>query len=255
MRKPIYRELLCAAVLLLASASAGATTLEEIEAVQIERAEAGKQSQDRINGMVDETNTLETQHKQVLKDLGGLRVHNTIMERLIARQQADINLLNEAIDEVEASRRQMMPLMIRMIDSLDAFIEADTPFLLQERRARVATLYDLMEREDVSVAEKFRKVLEAFQIEITYGHRIEAYKDSVEHEGATLEVDVLRIGRLALYYQTADQSATRRWDRDAKAWVDVEGRDRNQVRMGLRIANEQVSPDLLMLPISAAEAG
>ncbi len=253
--KPIFRGLLCAGGLLAAAALAGATTLDEVEAVQAERAEAGKQSQSRIDEVVEETDSLESQHKQVLKELGGLEVHNTIMERQIDRQEADIALLNEAIDEVEASRRQMMPLMVRMTEALDLFVEADAPFLLKERRKRVAGLYDLMEREDVSVAEKFRKVLEAYQIETTYGHRIEAYKDSVEHEGATLEVDVLRIGRLALYYQTADQSATRRWDRDAKAWVDVDGRDRNQVRYGLRVADQQVAPDLLMLPIAAPEAG
>lgn len=253
--KPIIRGLLCAGGLLAAAALAGATTLEEVEAVQAERAEAGKQSQSRIDAVVEETDSLEIQYKQVLRELGGLEVHNTIMERQIARQEADIDLLNEAIDEVEASRRQMMPLMVRMIEALDLFVEADAPFLRPERRGRVAGLYTLMEREDVSVAEKFRKVLEAYQIEIEYGHRIEAYKASVEHEGATLEVDVLRIGRLALYYQTADQSATRRWDRDANAWVDVDGRDRNQVRYGLRIADQQVAPDLLMLPVAAPEAG
>ena len=102
-------------------------------------------------------------------------------------------------------------------------MEADAPFLLDERRSRVANLYELMEAENVTVAEKFRKVLEAYQIENDYGRTIEAYKATVEHEGATLEVDVLRVGRISLVYQTADQSATRRWDHDAKAWVDLEG--------------------------------
>ena len=253
--KPILKGLLCAGGLLGAAALASANTLEEIEAVQAERLEAGRQSQGRIDDLVEDTDSMEYEYKRVLRDLEGLKVFNTLMERQIARQEQDIATINKNIDEVEATGRQMLPLMVRMIESLDLFVEADAPFLLDERRGRVASLYELMEREDVSVAEKFRKVLEAYQIEITYGHRIQAYKDTVEHEGATLEVDMLRIGRVALMYQTADQNATRRWDRDAKIWVDVEGRDRNQVRMGLRIANEQVAPDLVMLPISAPEAG
>ena len=255
LMKPIYKGLSCAGGLLLAAALAGATTLEEVEAVQAERAEAGKQSQDRIDDIVKETDSLEFEYKQVLKQTEGLKVFNTLMERQINRQEEDISLLNDAIDDVEATGRQMLPLMVRMIESLDLFVEADAPFLLTERRTRVGDLYELMEREDVSVAEKFRKVLEAYQIENQYGRTIEAYKDAVEHEGATLEVDMLRIGRVALLYQTADQNTTRRWDRGAKAWVDVEGRDRNQVRYGLRIALEQVAPDLVMLPVAAPEAG
>ena len=252
---PMFRGLLCAGGLLAAAAVAGADSLEEIEAVQAERAEAGRQSQSRIDDIVKETDSLEYEYKRVLKELEGLKVFNTLMERQIDRQEADITLLNEAIDEVEASRRQMMPLMVRMIEALDLFVEADAPFLLDERRSRVAGLNELMEREDVSVAEKFRKVLEAYQIENDYGRTIEAYKDSVDHDGGVLEVDVLRIGRVALVYQTADLSATRRWDREARGWVDLEGSYRNQVRNGLRVARKQVAPDLLLLPVSAPEAG
>ena len=253
--KAIFKGLLCAGGLLAAAALAGATALEEVEAVQAERAEAGRQSQSRIDDIVKETDSMEFEYKQLLKVTENLKVFNTLMERQISRQEEDVAKLNQAIDEVEATGRQMLPLMVRMIDALDLFVEADAPFLLDERRSRVANLFELLEREDVSVAEKFRKVLEAYQIENDYGRTIEAYKDSVEHEGATLEVDVLRVGRVALMYQTGDQSATRRWDRDAKAWVELKGRDRNQVRMGLRIARQQVAPDLLLLPVAAPEAG
>lgn len=253
--KPILGGSLWAGALLTAAALAGAATLEEIEAVQAERAEAGRQSQGRIDDIVKETDSLETEYKRVLKELEGLKVFNTLMQRQIDRQESDIGRLNEAIDEVEATGRQMLPLMVRMIEALDLFVEADAPFLLDERRKRVAGLSDLMEREDVTVAEKFRKVLEAYQIENDYGRTIEAYKAAVEHEGATLEVDVLRIGRISLVYQTADLSATRRWDGDSKSWVDLDGSYRNQVRQGLRVARKQVAPDLLLLPVSAPEAG
>lgn len=252
---PMFRGLLCAGGLLAAAAVADTATLEEIEAVQAGRAETGRQSQSRIDNIVEETDSLEYQYKRVLKEVDGLKVFNTLMEKQIDRQEADIALLNEAIDEAQASRRQMRPLMLRMIEALDLFVEADAPFLLDERRARVAGLTELMGRGDVSVAEKFRKVLEAYQIENDYGRTIEAYKASVDHEGGVLEVDVLRIGRVALIYQTADLGATRKWDREARAWVDLEGSYRNQVRMGLRVARKQVAPDLLLLPVHAPEAG
>lgn len=253
--KPILRGSLCACALLAAAALAGATTLEEVEAVQAERAEAGRQSQSRIDDIVKETDSLETEYKKVLKELDGLKVFNRLMQAQVDAQEDNIGKLNASIDEAEATGRQMLPLMVRMIEALDLFVEADAPFLLDERRTRVGNLYELMENENVTVAEQFRKVLEAYQIENDYGRTIEAYKALVEHEGAELEVDVLRIGRVALVYQTADLSATRRWDQASRSWVDLEGSYRNQVRMGLRVARQQVAPDLLLLPVSAPEAG
>ena len=253
--KPIFKGLFCAGGLLAAAALAGATTLDEIEAVQADRAQAGRQSQNRINDIVKETDSLESQYKRVLKELEDFKVYNTLYERRIAGQESDIRKLNASIDEVDATGRAIVPLMMRMIESLELFVEADAPFLLDERRTRVANLYVLMGRQDVSVAEQFRKVLEAYQIENDYGRTIEAYKASVDHEGAELEVDVLRIGRVALMYQTADLGATRAWSRDSKTWVDIGGSYRNQVRLGLRVARKQVAPDLLLLPVSAPEAG
>ena len=253
--KAIFRGLFCAGGLLAAAALAGATTLDEIEAVQADRAQAGRQSQNRVNDIVKETDSLESQYKRVLTELENLKVFNTLFERRIAGQESDIGKLNASIDEAEATGRAIVPLMMRMIESLDLFVEADAPFLLDERRTRVANLYVLMEEQDVSVAEQFRKVLEAYQIENDYGRTIEAYKTSVDHEGAELEVDVLRIGRVALVYQTGDLSATRMWSRDSKTWVDIGGSYRNQVRLGLRVARKQVAPDLLLLPVSAPEAG
>ncbi len=252
--KPIFKGLFCAGGLLAAATLAGATALEEIEATHADRAEAGRQSQSRIDDIVNETDSLETQYKRVLKVLDGLKVFNKLTQRQIDQQEQDMATINGSIDEVEATGRQMMPLMVRMIEALELFVEADAPFLLDERRKRVGGLHELMGREDVSVAERFRKVLEAYQIENDYGRTIETYKESVEHEGATLEVDVLRVGRVALVYQTGDQSTTRMWDRDAKAWVDLEGSYRNQVRMGLKVARKQVAPDLLLLPVAAPEA-
>ena len=109
--KPFLRGSLCAGALLAAAALAGATTLEEVEAVQADRAEAGRQSQNRIDDIVKETDSLETEYKRVLKELEGLKVFNTLMQRQIDRQESDIGKLNEAIDEVEATGRQMLPLM------------------------------------------------------------------------------------------------------------------------------------------------
>ena len=95
---------------------------------------------------------------------------------------------------------------------------------------------------------------EAFQIENDFGRTIETYKDALVLEGANLEVNVLRLGRIGLYFQTNDASSTGKWDPTAGQWVTLsDGMSRNQVRQGIRMARKLVAPDLLLLEIQAPE--
>ena len=176
------------------------------------------------------------------------------MDKQVTNQILELAQLRGSMDEISTVERQIMPLMIRMLDSLDQFIQLDVPFVLTERTGRVDRLRSLMDRADVTVAEKFRRLTEAFQIENDFGRTIETYKDALEIDGGTLEVNVLRVGRIGLYYQTTDASKTGLWDQEARSWVALtSGSARNEVRQGIRIARKQVAPDLLLLEVGAPE--
>ena len=110
----------------------------------------------------------------------------------------------------------------------------------------------MMERSDVSSAEKFRRVIEAYQIENDYGRTIEAYKGTVPIGGNPQEVDFLRIGRVSLAYQSVGGAHTGAWDKEAGDWVELEASEyKNQVSDGIRVARKQVAPDLLIIPVAA----
>jgi len=122
---------------------------------------------------------------------------------------------------------------------------------MEERVERIQKLKDTMERSDVSVAEKFRKVMEAFQIEMDYGSTIEPYKQTLTLEdGTTRDYNMLRVGRIGLYFQSEDTNITGRWDNDNRQWV-LDNGSRNEVRKGLRIANQLIAPELILVPVSA----
>jgi hypothetical protein len=146
--------------------------------------------------------------------------------------------------------------MARMISTLKKFIELDVPFLPEERTKRVNDLSAMMERADISVAEKFRRVLEAYQIEVDYGRTIEAYSGNLVVDGQDMEVDFLRIGRVSLVYQTRDGSRLGEWKQSAQQpgqWQALSQDYRLGINKALRIARKQLAPDLIMVPVSLNE--
>src|SRR5690606_24303150 len=139
--------------------------------------------QQRVDAVVNQTRSLADQYRQILREIEGLQVYNTLLERQVARQDQQKVTVRESIDQVTVIQRQIVPLMDRMISGLEQFVALDVPFLEEERKNRVNNLKTILERQDVSVAEKFRRVMEAYQIENEYGRTIENYKGSVEVDG------------------------------------------------------------------------
>ena len=66
--------------------------------------------------------------------------------------------------------------------------------------------------------------------------------------------EFLRVGRVGLFYQTADGAETGYWDRDKKDWT-ADGGYAEGVTEGLKVAKKQASPNLLIVPMQAAANG
>jgi len=214
-----------------------------------------KGSQAVISDLSDETQDLLGQYRLVLQQIDRLIAYNDYVERLIVDQEAQIKDIREQLDQFALIERGIVPLMLDSIDTLDKFIDLDVPFLLEERKARVARLRTIMNLSDVTVSEKYRQIMDAYQIETTYGRDIEAYTGLLEIGGVSRQVDFLRIGRTSLTYQTPDQEETGFWNKQDKQWEKLPNKYQNYVTQGLRVARKQVTPNLLELPIEAPGEG
>ncbi|MDX1555576.1 MAG: DUF3450 domain-containing protein, partial [Xanthomonadales bacterium] len=241
---------------LLPAAAFAQTSIDEVTQAGEDRADAGAADQQRIDQVAEETLEVVSEYKSLTKVVDGLKIYNSLLQRQVDNQVNEMNALSTSIDNVALIERQIVPLMTRMIDALEEFVRLDTPFLLNERNERIERLREMMERSDVTAAEKFRQVIEAYQIENEYGRTIEAYKGSVDIDGNQQEVDFLRIGRVSLTYQSVGGQHTGGWDSTSRSWVALPPETyQNQVAAGLRVARKQVAPDLISVPVPAPTAG
>ncbi len=237
------------------AASAGADQIDDILKVGQQRTEDAKASQAKIDRLADETRDLLGDYKTVMKQIDGLKVYNARLERQIANQNARISDIDTSISDAAVIQRQIPPLVTRMLDGLEQFIALDMPFDLATRQGNIEAVRSNLDRSDVSAAEAFRQVLELYSIELQYGRGMEAYTDTIDINGTEREVDVLRIGRVALMYQSTDGAETGAWNKETKSWETLSAADyASSVRKGVRIAKKQATLELMKMPIAAPEA-
>jgi len=242
-------------VLLVASLiiSTFALSIEQVVDVQVSTDRAAASSQQRIDKYNDQASAALRSYRSAIQRAESLTVYNRQLQRLIESQKSEIDSVKRQTDEIETIETGVLPFMLEMVGMLEQMVDADVPFLREERDARVANLNMLVDRADVTVGEKYRRIMEAYMIEADYGRTIEAYRGELAIGSSVRSVDFLRIGRIGLYYQTLDGSETGSWSKVNNEWQMLPGKFRRPVRDGMSIARKQAPPTLLQLPFSAPE--
>lgn len=177
--------------------------------------------------------------------------YNMYVEQQLRSQEQQIAALQEQIAQLDTTAVDIQPLLQRMFDDLVQFVANDVPFFKEERDTRIERLRELMARVDASPSEKFRRLLEAYQIEMEYGRTMSAYRETLT-DGR--EADILRLGRVSLMYRTITDEETGYWDRERKEWVRDQSSAR-QIEEALGIAKEERAPDLIVVPVPAPQGG
>jgi archaellum component FlaC len=213
---------------------------------------AEKSSQSKIDEMDEQTSVIVSEFKTVSKQIEGLRVYNAQMRQQIQRQEERLKEIDKTLKEAQVMQRQIPPFTRRMLAGIETSIELDLPVPVAERKERIALAKAALDNPTVSPAEGLRQVLEAFNVEAEYGRKIDAYKDSIVIENELREGNILRVGRLAMVFQTADETQTHAWNNASRSWEELDNSYRNPTRRGLRIANKLATVDLMELPLPAA---
>lgn len=234
-----------AAVLLCSTLSVQADTLTSAQNQITATDQDGRSSQQTIEKLDDQTQQLLNEYRQIRAETEQLSLYNRQMAAIVHNQDQELESLARQITEIERTERGILPLMSRMLDSLEQFVALDTPFLPQERSARIALLNDVLTRADVTVSEKFRRVLEAYQVEVDYGRNIEAYRGQMDN----ISYDFLRVGRLALYRISNDGQHAWLWHKGQNQWLALDDGYMRDLRKALKVAQQIAAPELMVLPL------
>lgn len=215
-----------------------------------QRIQQAQQAQAQIDDIAETTRSRFDEYQILLKDIDGLVVYNDLLQNQIDDQERQLAELRNSIDSVTLIERQVLPLMTRMIDGLETFISLDVPFLLEERMARVESLRALLRRSDVTTAEQFRNVMQAWQVENDYGRFPETFTGELQIDGRDREVDFLKLGRVALLYVTPDDAVAGAWDQRSREWVALTTEDAEAIRDGIAVVEGRTTPIMFQVPVA-----
>ncbi|MCX4193086.1 DUF3450 domain-containing protein [Methylophaga sp. OBS1] len=240
------------ALMLTLPLTAGAGALEDAIDTQVDTDIAAQESQETIDNLDDETTDMLAQYRDILRQTQSLKTYNDQLEQLVSSQRNELDSISLQLQNIETTQRDIVPLMSKMIEVLEQFVTLDIPFLQQERNDRLVALKTMMGRADVSLSEKYRRIMEAYQVETEYGRTIEAYQADLNKEGDNRTVDFLRIGRVNLYYLTLDGREAGVWDTESGQWQTLPDNYLQPIADGLKVARKQLPPDLMVLPLKAS---
>ncbi|MBB1270133.1 DUF3450 domain-containing protein [Shewanella sp. SR44-3] len=210
-------------------------------------------SQQKVDKYYDQAQDMQFEYGNVADERESLKSYNDYVAGLVADQENSMQLIQGDINGVDKLRQGVVPLMFKMVDALEQFVKLDLPFNTQVRTDRVENLKTVLNTAEVTLAEKYRLILDAYSIEREYGNFVAVETGKLELNGKEVLVDFFHLGRIALYAQSLDQKTAWMFDAESKTWNELEDSYLRDLTKGIRIARKQGALDLFALPLPAAE--
>lgn len=251
-KKSLIASTIMGAMALSASNFASADALTDLQKAEAQIFKASVKSQNKINGIYEQTQELLAEYRNVVDEAEVLRGYNDHVQRMVDDQKANIASLERQIAGIDKIKQGVVPLMYKMIDTLETFIDLDIPVNLESRKERIAGLRTIMDDSNVTTSEQFRLVLEAYEIEANYGTVFDAYQGELDLNGNKITVDFVHMGRVALVAQSLDYKNAWVWNNQTRSWDELGEEYQKPITDTIRMARKQLPPNLTKLPVFAA---
>ncbi|MDL2124662.1 MAG: DUF3450 domain-containing protein [Deltaproteobacteria bacterium] len=225
------------------------TEADQIQKRVVQTIEIGQQTQKKEDEWAGKKAELMARYRSLKANQDYLEKLKLKTERALSSQKARLAEFERKIKESARIREELQSYLESVVAQLEEFIKKDTPFLLKERDARLASIKETLALPDKPAAEKYRRAMEALQIEAEYGRSVEVYQDTIDLNGQSVLMDIMRLGRLSLFCQTPDGRMVGHYDRSAGRWVSLPSKYRREINNAVDMARRQRTIDLVRLPI------
>lgn len=209
----------------------------------------GQKTQKRQDEWADEKSDLRVRYRNASANINYL-------ERRVAIENEKATGLDERITELERRLDESTRLKNNIQDTLDVvqgrlehWVMSDLPFLMRERKARLVALDKELSRPEVTSADKLRRLLEVLQIETAYGTSVEVVQDRIVIENDTIFVDMLKLGRLALFWKTSDGERAGEYDIGTHRWIELPEKHHREIRDAMDMAARIRPVEITELPL------
>jgi len=253
-KKSLIASTIIGALTLTVSNFASAESLSNLQKAEAVNFQASAKSQQKINSIYEQTIELLAEYRNTIDEAEVLGGYNDHVQRMVDDQNANIASLQKQIYGIDKIKQGVVPLMYKMIDTLDKFIALDVPMSIESRKERVAGLRTLMGDSNITTSEQFRLVLEAYEIEANYGTVFAAYQGELDLGDRKITADFVHMGRIALVAQSLDMKNAWVWNNDSRSWNALGDEYLKSVTDTIRMAKKQLPMDLTRLPVFAAGA-
>ena len=207
-----------------------------------------EQVQQQINQLDDERSDMVGEFRTLLQRKTAAELYARQQAAAVESQEREIASLTDQLSRVDEITSQTVPMLETLIDDLDAFIDADLPFRLEERKERITRLRDYLVDPAVSVTERYRQIMDAYTAEMEVGRKTDTWKETITVDDKEVTVDMVLFGRVALVYMDPTGRYAKRYDRETSSWVDLEGKYKPEIEKAIRIIQGKRTQDVMYVP-------
>ncbi len=234
---------------LWAPASRAAAEADQIKKPVAESIRIRQDTQEQEQKWRDDREKLLARHDGLEETKKRLTLQRAALDEKVGGLKSRIAVKEKQLEDTLGIQKEITPMIVALILELQEFVAADLPFLGEERRNRLARLVELRDDPEVAVSEKFRKVLEALLVEAEYGNTIEVYQETITTGGHPLLVDIFRLGRVGLFFQSLDHKSCGFYNVAAASWQPLPGEYNRSVAGAMEIGAKRRPAELLTLPL------
>jgi len=214
------------------------------KAVRIEQktqADQAKWRQERDKKIL-RLEALERQVEALEAEAAARTERRDMLTAKIAEKQLQLDAINQI-------KERISPFLDQLLERIKVMREQDLPFLAGERDKRISSLETLGKDPGIPVSEKFRKLMEALMVEAEYGQTVEVTQQTVALAGEDTLVNIFRLGRLRLFYQTLDKTECGFFNPAEKAWEPLDKTYGKAIQAAIDMGSKRKPVELLDLPL------